>query len=232
MTLPVPHADGQTITYTINVTGHGNSLMAAEDESNHSLPRFCPDRHIEGDGAFCMYWNEEQRFGVTDEDTALRWLEILLSFLRSQRRAANLGHWPTSDWSHGDAAARAQKRAEQAASVLSEGWREMVVGRRMNIERDRSGVYRVSVDDTFLYSTWLVPKRRHGRLRQAVRVCEATSNTRRIVSKHGRALHLRALAVALWAWRRTEERFWNDVAAMPCCGTMKTCGLRKHLCMT
>lgn len=227
--LPVPHADGQTITYAINVSGHGNSLMAAEDESNHLLPRFCPDRHIEGDGAFCMYWEEEERFEVEDEETASRWLEILVSFLRNQLRAANLRRWPTSDWSHGEPAAKAQKHAEQAAGVLSEEWREMVVSRRLNIERERSGVFRVRLDDAFLYSTWLVPRRRNGLRSHALRVCEATSKTRRIVSKQKRALNLHQLAIALWAWHRAEERFWNAVATRPCCGTMETCGLRKNI---
>lgn len=230
--LPIDHSDGRVLTYSLVVSGTGETLSVAEDSTAPLLPRFCPDRHIVGDGGFCLCWEQEQRFDVFDQESASVWLDVLTSFLRTQKRAAYLRRWPTAEaWAHGVPAARAQKRAEQLGASIDPGWHNWILERRMTVLRGDDGVYRVSLDNEFMYSVWRVSDRRGKGGKQNPRSVEMIKDKRHVTPSLKRARRLLELAEALWQWQYAEERFWKSVADEPCCGTMDTCGLRKNECL-
>lgn len=225
--IPVVHVDSAVISYRVSVTGIGSRLIAAEDADGCKLPRFCPERHIVGSGQFCMYWERDQQFEVTDQGSAEHWLGVLTDFLRSQRRAANLRKWPTDQaWAHGPEAATAQRDAEKAGAALQGPWVDLVLGRRLEVERRADGSLSVSHREKFLYSAWLAPRRRTRHGARVVAACEATGRGRTICKKPSRTQLLFNLALALWAWKRAEAAFWRAVGSRICCGTMDNCGLK------
>jgi hypothetical protein len=185
-----------------------------------------------GDGGFCLYWEQEQRFDVFDNHSAVIWLDVLTSFLRTQKRAAKLRRWPTAEaWAHGEVAAKAQRRAEHMGKMIDPEWQQWILERRMSALLGTDGVYRVSLDDDFVYSVWVVSNRRDKLGKRSARAVETRNGRRRPTSNRVRARRMHELAMALWEWQRAERYFWKAFASEPCCGTMDTCGLRKGVCL-
>jgi hypothetical protein len=226
----VTSADGQVTTFQILLSGIGSRVFAAEDPKFRFLPSFCPERHIVADGRFCMYWEGEMSFDVVDRETAHRWIDLLLDFLRSQRRAAYLRRWPTDEtWAHGEGAAIAQRDAERLTLELKGDWPGWLFQRQLIAERNADGIFGVFRAGSFLYSVWVVPHRRARSGRPIFGLCEATSRGRRLSRKGRRARILYCLADSLYRWRTAEESFWAAHAGMPCCGSMDTCRLRNSV---
>jgi len=231
LTVPITHADGLTISYQIVVRGDGSQLVASEDPDTRRLPEFCPNRHIIHNGAFCMYWDEDRRFDVVDAPSAEVWLNLLLNFLRSQRRAAQLRNWPTEEaWAHGEPAAVAQRKCEAMASRLGAPWPDLVLGRHLKATRDLE-TYRVHRCEQLLYSTFQSPNRFAADGKRLILLYDPTkSGSRKKTSKSGRrTLFLRILAVALWQWQSAEKNFWGTFSDCRCCGTMENCGIGRNL---
>ncbi len=225
--LPVQHADGKTITYEIDIMGSGRRLTAAENPSASLLPRFCPERHIIGNGVFCMYWNRDRHFDVYDSPSARKWLGVLIEFLRAQRRAAYMRKWPSAEaWAHGEAAAQAQRQAERAGMALLGEWSQWIADRSLAVGRDALGVYRVTASGMPLFSAWANPDHRKSKGKCGVGAIEHAAKRRRGYTKSKRAALLLDLARGLWKWKSAEELFWSLYRDQPCCGTMDTCGLR------
>jgi hypothetical protein len=230
--VPITHADGLTISYRIVVWGEGPQLLAREDPDSRKLPAFCPNRHIIHSGAFCMYWEEDRRFDVVDALSAEAWLNLLLDFLRSQRRAAQLRKWPTDEaWAHGEQAAEAQRKCELTALRLGAPWPEWVLGRHLKATRELGNTFRVHRGEQLLYSTVQSPNRfaPNGERRVLLYEPSKTGSQRRISKSSKRALLLRTLAVALWQWQNAEKNFWRMFSDRPCCGTMEDCFVGKNL---
>jgi hypothetical protein len=224
--IPVVHADSVVIHYRIEVTGSESQLTAAEAADGCRLPRLCPERHIVGSGRFCIYWDRDQRFDVTDRESAERWLDVLTDFLRSQRRAAVLRLWPTKAWAHGEAAAEAQHKAEKAGAALGSEWEDLVSRRRLKIEKREDGILSVSRGGEYLLSAWLAPRRRTRQGARIVAACEMTGKGRKVCKNRVRGQQLYDLALALWEWKRAEANVWKSLGHLSCCGTMDGCGLR------
>jgi hypothetical protein len=104
-------------------TTHG--LFASEATPGSILPRFCPERHMNGDETFCLGL---ERFKLDDAGLRDFWAK-LRAFLLCQDFAAKTGRWPTNRWlSHGPAAAEQQLAAEAAAARagLAERYRRAI----------------------------------------------------------------------------------------------------------
>jgi hypothetical protein len=228
VTLPVTSADGQVTTFQIAISGAGPKVFVGEDPSCRLLPPFCPERHIVAGGRFCMYWERDMSFDVVDRESAHRWIDLLLDFLRSQRRAAYLRRWPTDDtWAHGEGAAVAQRDAERISVDLKGEWAAWVLQRQLIVERNAGGIFSVFRAECFLYSVWVVPNRRTRLGGPILGLCEASSRGRRLSRKRSRGRILYRLADSLYRWRTAEAAFWTVHAGMPCCGSIDTCRLRK-----
>src|ERR1035437_1220700 len=160
LSLDVPHVDGVSLRYCIVVRANGQYLSANEEPVSRRLPRFCPERHIVGDGFFCMYWSGELSFAVTDSDSAARWLNLLFNFLRLQRRAAMQRRWPNREtWAHGRAASH-QQRAELTADKLGPELRAALNARQLKAYSEAGGAMRVLKEPLPLFSVWRSPNRR------------------------------------------------------------------------
>lgn len=107
-------------TYRLIVRDVGRYTVA-EETSGTDLPAFCPERHINYDGTFCLGIEPIAASG----ENANRFWEQVRSFLLCQQFADLHGRWPTGRWlSHGSAAdwqLRAERLAEDAG--LAERYR-------------------------------------------------------------------------------------------------------------
>ncbi|WP_366144952.1 E2 domain-containing protein [Ponticaulis sp.] len=86
-----------------------------EAERGQCLPKFCPERHINFDGSFCL---GVDRTPVSDSVSAVSFWQALYSHLIFQASAAKRAVWPDSNaWDHGDAY-RPQQEGEALAIRL------------------------------------------------------------------------------------------------------------------
>lgn len=229
LTLDVPHVDGIRLQYRVLVNADGSYLRAREDPLSRRLPEFCPERHIVDDGSFCMYWPGELSFAVTDPTSAGNWLNLLLNFLRLQRRAAKQRRWPNLEtWAHGNAAAAHQFRAERAAEKLGPELKSAIEARNLKASRDSDGTLRVLIGGQPLFSVWRSPNRFDRRGHRLTCACEFGSNGKRNTSHGRRTKLLEEMAHALVMWEANENLFWTYHQDRACCGTIENCPLRKN----
>jgi hypothetical protein len=79
-------------------------LAVRERGSVLRLPRFCPERHINDDGSFCLGWGAEFDPWPRSRESARHWWKTVCGFVQLQDRASLLRYWPARAWAHGDAA--------------------------------------------------------------------------------------------------------------------------------
>jgi hypothetical protein len=223
--------DGRCVPYRVLVGASGACLIARE-ETPLRLPPFCPERHINFDGTFCMDWHPGDVMEVVNAESAGRWLATLLQFLRHQERARRLRRWPDRHaWAHGGAAAHHQ-RAEDFASRLGQQFIRDLRNGRLEVVRWRKGMsangpsLRFYRDGQRIYSVWERYERVIGLRRPCV--CSHSGNRRRlpIRSCGDHAQAAAGLALALQNWKLEEERFWREMKGIVCCDTIDECRLR------
>jgi hypothetical protein len=200
-----------TVTIGISISVD-DKLQAREFPASH-WPTFCPVRHINSGGHFCLGLSEVPT--VSDENTAIRWWEILRAHLVLQFRADLTRTWPAHlEWDHGEAGAT-QAEMERLAS-------------KHGMEKDvqNAHFYRVGwlaaedlprltkSNDRLINGRAPCPKgchkRRHPILR---RKCDKRETIFRLVKLE-------------WQKREQSADFWKSVEGQPCCGQMKNCPLK------
>lgn len=229
--LQVPLVDGRSIPYQILAKISGSEVTARELEPLR-LPAFCPERHVNNNGTFCMYWEGDQAINVIDEHSAMEWWETLLKYLMLQERATKIRKWPNNHtWAHGDAAGY-QKKTYLAATNLGDHFSEGINSQLFRVEycKRNSGngsFLRVYKEKKHFYTVW-VNHKRVACLRQnclcGKNVHNKIKSLRRCTNHANAAVDF---AIGLWEWRRAEAEFWDDYKDRSCCGTMKDCPLRK-----
>lgn len=229
--LPVPLADGRSHTYRLVIAIFGGAATARE-EKPLLLPAFCPERHINRDGSFCLFWRAVDDIVIDSVSAARAWWETLIRFLQQQVRAARLRHWPDAKArAHGEKAAVHQLRAERAADRLGAPFPDDLAAGRLTVGVSNSSVHGPTVrllrDARRLYSVWH-RERRVVNQRQPC-LCPKGLQRRPVVLKscgeHGRAAA--DLAIALQSMEEEERRFWKDFDGAQCCGTMDGCPLAR-----
>ncbi|MFC5565295.1 E2 domain-associated cysteine-rich protein [Rubellimicrobium aerolatum] len=226
--LPVPRPGGTAPVYNIIAEIRGDVVAAREAEPVR-LPAFCPERHINRDGSFCLGWDGADDLAVRDEETARAWWRRLFKFLSLQERAARRRRWPDRRaWPHGDAA-RHQLRAEMAAHRLGSPFTEDLAQERLEVIRKGRGAgghgLRVQRDGRRLYSVW-EGARRAVNLRQRCLCALGTGSSPAVL--RGCGDHADAaveLAFALRDRDIAEQDFWAQLKGTTCCGTMDGCPL-------
>ncbi len=113
----------------IRIWRRGDEILASETGTDRRLPSFCPDRHIEQGGTFCL--GLRYRRIVVDIPSAIVWWNALEAFLRRQRAAARTRRWPDRQWlSHGEAGEWHAKAIGHARELGAEdGYDHMVASR-------------------------------------------------------------------------------------------------------
>lgn len=228
--LPVTLSDGRRPVYQICVSVMGTSASAKEVTPT-LLPTFCPERHINGDGSFCLYWRAVDDIVIAGPDAALAWWETLVRFLQLQTRAARRRRWPEGQGRAHGAAAVHQYRAEKAAEWLGEPLATDMQEGRLSVVVRGSGTegpgIRVMRGGNRVYAVWL----RSRRVVNLRRPCLCSEGTRpqphalRTCSDHAEAAA--TLALELRSMAEQERRFWDVFAGHTCCGTMDDCPLAK-----
>lgn len=220
--LPVKLVSGRKIQYTLHLNQSGGRVSVRE-ETPKNLPTFCPERHINPDGTFCLYFPGATQLDVVDEATATVWLEAVYKYLKLQERARTKRAWPNSEhWAHGSAAQH-QAKAQAAASALGPRFFEALADGLLSIKERRTRNKRRILDlwfgSSLLYSVWEATQKV---LRQKQR-CFCDSHDLKKTPKRLRrcgehAKHASALVISLRDWKMEEAAFkkrwleWNVAA--------------------
>ncbi len=100
--------------FELVIDTHLPEAVVSEALVGARLPRTCPERHINGDGTFCLGL---RRGAVKTQADADMFWGTLRGYLLAQQFAERHGRWPAGrGLSHGFEAADSQIAAEQAAS--------------------------------------------------------------------------------------------------------------------
>lgn len=192
-----------------------NGVSVQEEASGHLLPTFCPERHINDGGTFCIGYKAE--YEVDDESSARVWWEKLRVFLLCQETAHASRKWPPyAQLSHGRAGAE-QLVAEQLAGKFG------VAGEYKQFVKDDTGpfasIFNVAGRTRFSHvnkrASCLCGKRNPAKRNSVM--------TRLECSRSGGVCDLARSE----ARRRALERdFWKPyIGKKTCCGTMNVCPL-------
>lgn len=224
--LPIRLVDGRTIPFRLEIWETAG-LVSVRESSKH-LPQFCPERHINSDGTFCLNYAPAYSLEVFDECSARAWMETLYKFLKLQERARVLRRWPNSDgWAHGDAAhhqQRAQAALDSLGAKLTKGVSQNNLTVRRRHSKGRAILELFSANDC-MFRVWESNKKVVNQRRRCF--CETSGQRRpkmlRKCSDH--AAQAAELAFALRDWEQAEKHYWDTMRAKSCCGTCDACPL-------
>lgn len=226
--VPVQLPDGTAPMFQIRLKATGSKVTAFESGSAR-LPAFCPERHINPSGSFCLGWDEADDLNVIDAQSAQAFVAKLVKFLKLQLRAQRKRAWPDKRaWAHGDAA-QFQREAIQAAAILGADFADAAKRGALTVKKRGNGVLgpalQVSLNHRWVYSVW----ERDKRVLNLRRPCFVqTPHKKPTVIRECKAHREAAvrLAFALRDWEREEEKFWQRLKGTKCCGTVDHCPLK------
>jgi len=220
----------------LNLTSNGG-VAVRENQPASVLPSFCPERHINPGGTFCIFYGSDAPLG--DDVQADRWWDALCIFLVNQGYAERFGVWPlNSGLSHGEAALD-QVAMEALAEPL--GWTEEVLTSMFRATGWLSGqLPRISKDrKRVLNARSPCPRgctRKHALLRK--RSCDIKNCAPGCRKQHKPILRVdcphrntvEKLVLHEHSRRLIEVKFMSDLKRgdYVCCGTMKHCLLRNE----
>lgn len=221
VTLTVQHVT-DALDYKLRISA-ADAAVRVREETPQRLPAFCPERHINQHGWFCLEFEEVDAIRVTDAETATAWWARLWKFLYLQRSAGRMRRWPNDrTWAHGDAASY-QLRAEACAETLGAKFSNALALSRLRTDRRRAQPSFVALYDgeEKLYSVWIGA----GRVATVRQLCFCGSK-RPLFLCNDHAARAAELVGALESWRQAEREFWRTLANRACCGSMDRCPLK------
>ncbi|MFT0548052.1 E2 domain-associated cysteine-rich protein [Allopusillimonas ginsengisoli] len=219
--------DGRHIKYRL-LLEQVEKQVSVREESREHLPAFCPERHINYDGTFCLYYPAAGKLEVDDAPSAIAWLETLYKYLKLQDRAKRQRKWPDAgSWAHGGAALH-QLRALEAASALKHDIANALKQGHIILKRRKSKgrpILEIWIENNRIFGVW----ERHKRVINQSRRCFCLSNGSRRPKKLRRcndhAQQAAELALAMRDWEDEEQRFWDGMKGKSCCGSCDNCPL-------
>lgn len=228
LSLPIELSDGRIIPYSLTVTQYENVLKVKESTPKN-LPAFCPERHINSDGTFCLGFGSDFPREVSNEENAVIWFETLYKYLQTQARAANLRVWPgNSQWAHGDASSH-QLKAMVASSKISTEIRASFDNGELTLRRSssrRRKILEVLILGKVIFRIW----EQSAKVINTKRACFCKSSGRKRPKRIGRcgdhALQAISLAFAIRDLESEEAKFWVAYAGSSCCNTCDACPLK------
>jgi hypothetical protein len=227
--LTVDLLDGSSTVYQLLVTAKEQFLTVKERVPEH-LPAFCPQRHINYSGSFCLGWGRDEDLSVTCQESARAWWSRLHRFLVLQVRAANKKIWPGKEWAHGSTAAIFQQSAEQAASKLGPTFTNALQQGKLKVVRKNKGGSRGPLLQLFmgqrhLCSVWGGLKMVANKRQPCICAPVLNKRIRRIRSCNDHAHLIKVLVLSLHEQEIAVKEFWDLCKGQTCCGTMKNCPL-------
>lgn len=211
-------------------------VSVAERPEMRQLPCFCPERHINLDGSFCLFLGSGNSLTSSEQGSA--WWLALSCYLNNQAYAERLGIWPLeAGLSHGNAAS-IQIEMETIASSL--GWRDEIL---KGIFRKQGWISRilpkVSKDPARVVNARTACPRGCTKLRRRRGSC-AVGTGHTAISGEKFILRvdcpnrdtLERLIVLEHARRRAENELSASLRASGavCCGSMRICPLGVNAC--
>ena len=235
--LNLKRVDGKVVPYNLLLKGTKNHQVEVSEYTPNHLPAFCPERHINYDGTFCLYWEGDINLNVTDIGKATLWWQTLIGFLLKQERANKKRQWPDRNvWAHGSAA-KFQQQAQLAIEKIGNNLKDDVLNDYIyvNYNESRKGngsYYQVFKNNILWYVVWERFQRVVG-LRQRC-LCNPPNKIRQKRYKvslrncTGRTHHQQfaKFAIAFYHWKNEEEKFLMCFKGKTCCGTLNQCPLK------
>lgn len=130
--------DGDRVAFDLRAEAHLGGRLTVRERQAKRLPAFCPERHINTDGTFCLgYGDEVLESGPRTLGEAKRWWETVGWFLRLQYLAEATGRWKARAWPHGEAA-----KYQQEIDSLLERLPRAVLGARKSAAASRNSLIR------------------------------------------------------------------------------------------
>ena len=208
-----------------------DAWIAAREVTPVRLPAFCPERHINPGGSFCLFWAEEEPLRIESTDSAGTWWSKLLVFLRRQESARALRRWPGKEDSraHGEEAARYQAYAERLAAEMGPRFAARLREGRFRVNRKpphgRERL-RLTLDGRRFVSV-IDSLPRVITLRQRCKCDGAITSKLPLRSCGNHAQALARFALSLERQEQAEKRFFAEIRAanLKCCGTIDDCPL-------
>lgn len=225
-------ADGRRAPYRLLASAAEDGTIKVKEETPTRLPAFCPSRHINPDGSFCMYWQMASDIKVVDRDSALDWWSTLVRYLMLQERAEKKRKWPSKDWAHGDAA-EYQFLVQKAVSdlgptfveALDDGVFSVKEGGRSGYGRGRC--LRLYKGRVHLFTVWRTPPSLANRKQKCQCNKSESKRPERIKNCGDHARSAQNLVVGLWNWEQSDAKFrkWFKDNGHTCCGKIEGCPL-------
>lgn len=178
-------------------------VVHVEEVEPRRLPAYCPDRHVWGDGGFCLGLPGDYPARPTTREEAAAWWEILRGFLLLQDDVAYTRRWPPScSWPHSS--------MEIQTEALIAGYARVI------------GVS-ASILAGWIGATVWSRESGHARIEGRRSRCPCGSG-RQVRFCHEQALVDLAKVRALRD--QTRALFWKTQEGRACCGTLELCALR------
>lgn len=219
-------SSGKPEVFLLEVIEDGDALKVRE--ARNKLPDFCPNRHINRGGFFCLGLLDN-----TNKTTPKMWLNLVKDFLKAQIFVNKYRCWSKKygEWSHGDAAYY-QKSVEFYLEELNKHGISLAVEKIEIVVKENKALPSNSYYHLFYDSQLLL---------LAFRGSSKTNKLTYLYSRYGKNLHRYVegyevqcaktiLAIAFNEYHRVkaEDNFWKDVKnnQLQCCHTMDKCEIR------
>lgn len=229
--LSIPWPRDEIIKYFLSIEKEDNlNLKVREIIGKEKLPKFCPQRHINFGGYFCLGVSSLDDLTVKNETSADRWYKRLITYLNLQEKAIVLKQWDyDKEWAHG-AAAEYQQLALDSAKNLGSFFIQAINSRIINVK-----VSQINKRDflTITFKNHDLEYRVNTTTKKVTRLkslcfCDS-KNKKRIgrCSSHSHDLYVFGLAYVLMDFK--EDEFWDGwiKKGTKCCGFCKSCKLDK-----
>lgn len=224
--LKIYGANGKPEIFSLEVIEDKNIIKVRE--ARNELPDFCPNRHINRGGFFCLGLLDN-----TTKNTPEMWLNLVKEFLKAQVFVSKYRCWSKKygEWSHADAAYY-QGRVEFNLEKLSK------YGISLAVEKIEIVVKENKALPSNVYYHLFYDKKL---LLLAFRGNQNSNELTYVYSSYGKSLHRyvegnkvqcakMVFYIAIDEYNRVtaEDNFWKDVknAKLTCCNTMDKCEIR------
>ena len=224
-------ASGRSVPYDLTLTLEANQIIKTKETITARLPAFCPERHINFDGSFCLFAPDEA-IQVLDEETARAWFETLWNFLKYQIRAGKKRAWPDDNaWAHGSAAGH-QRKVEQAVNSLGPKFKFAYAKRQISYD-ERKGkkhgkILRLLIKGMPVFSVFENRRRVINHKQRCFCDCMGKKKRRRLRGCSDHAQRGVDLVMGLRDWKLSEDAFWESFKDRSCCNTCDVCPLKSE----
>ena len=220
--------DGSIIDYALVVNQQPDGItLTVRENKPLKLPAFCPQRHINPGGTFCLGYGDNFSNRVDNEDTAIVWLETLYRYLQMQTRAERLRVWPGDEWRHGSAAQYQKSAIEAAALIVPELKFSELSCRVVSVKERR--IIEVLYSGAIIFRVWKNFQRVVNKKKPCICVLQHKQKRKRFGRCLDHADMATKLALALEQMDIKENEFWQDMLSfnLSCCNTCNYCPLKK-----